>query len=193
MARLFIAVDTPPEIAARLVKSVPTASGIRAAPTGQVHLTLRFLGECDAEQAEHIRAALDTVRAADFTLNVTGVGRFRGRQGSVLWAGMAPSPELDALYVAVTAALQSAGIAPEPRQFRPHLTLARCRPTAPEVLQREWLANYRDMAVPPWHARRFVLYESRLDRQGATHAAIGSWPLVAPDDPPATASVPISA
>ncbi len=172
---------------------MPTAAGIRPAPAAQVHLTLRFLGEVDVEQAARITAALDTVRAVDFTLCVAGVGRFRGQQGSVLWAGMAPVPELDALYAATTVALQSAGIAPERRQFRPHLTLARCRPAVPDALLREWIETHREMAVPSWRARRFVLFESRLDRHGATHAATVAWPLVAPDDEGTAASVPVSA
>lgn len=193
MARLFIAVETPPAVAAHLVGIVPAASGIRPTPAAQVHLTLRFLGECDAEQAGRIAAALDTLAAEDFALRVTGAGRFRGQQGSVLWAGLAPCLALDALYAAVTDALKSAGIAPERRHFRAHLTLARCRPTVPDALLRDWVAAHRELAVPPWQAHRFVLFESRLDQQGATHAVTGTWPLIAPDDAPTTASVPVSA
>ncbi|CAG2145848.1 RNA 2',3'-cyclic phosphodiesterase [Cupriavidus yeoncheonensis] len=193
MARLFIAVETPRTVAAHLVGIVPAARGIRPAPAAQVHLTLRFLGECDAGQAERITAALDALRAADFALRVTGAGRFRGQQGSVLWAGLAPCPALDALYGALTDALQSAGIAPERRQFRAHLTLARCRPTVPDALLRDWVAAHRELAVPSWQARRFILFESRLDRHGATHEAIGAWPLMAPDDAHSMAGVPVSA
>jgi 2'-5' RNA ligase len=193
VARLFIAVETPQEVAAHLVGIVPVARGVRPTPVAQVHLTLRFLGECDAGQAGHITAALDTLRAADFVLRVAGAGRFRGQQGSVLWAGLVPCPELDALYAAMTDALRFAGVAPERRHFRAHLTLARCRPTVPDAMLRDWVAAHRKLAVPSWQARRFVLFESRLDQQGATHAAIGAWPLMAPDDAHLTAGVPISA
>ncbi|WER49524.1 RNA 2',3'-cyclic phosphodiesterase [Cupriavidus sp. WKF15] len=193
MARLFIAVETPPPVAAHLVGLVPAASGIRPTPVAQVHLTLRFLGECEAGQTERITAALGTVHAADFSMRVAGAGRFRGQQGSVLWAGLAPCPALDALYAAMTDALQTAGIAPERRQFRAHLTLARCRPTVPDAMLRDWVAAHRELAVPSWQARRFVLFESRLDRHGATHAAIGAWPLTAPDDAYIVPGVPVSA
>lgn len=193
MARLFIAVETPQAVAAHLVGIVPSASGIRPTPAAQVHLTLRFLGECDAEQAERIRAALDTVRASDFALRATGAGRFRGQQGSVLWAGLAPCPALDALYTAMTDALKSADIAPERRHFRAHLTIARCRPTVPDAMLRDWVAAHRELAVPPWQARRFVLFESRLDRHGAMHEATAAWPLMAPDDAHTVPGVPVSA
>lgn len=193
MSRLFIAVETPPAVAAHLVGIVPAASGIRPTPAAQVHLTLRFLGECDAGQAGRITAALGTLAAEDFALRVTGAGRFRGQQGSVLWAGLAPCPALDALHAAVTDALQAAGIAPERRPFRAHLTLARCRPAVPDAMLRDWVAAHRELAVPPWQARRFVLFESRLDRHGATHAPIGMWPLIAPGDARTMASVPVSA
>jgi 2'-5' RNA ligase len=193
VARLFIAVETPPAVAAHLVGIVPAASGIRPTPAAQIHLTLRFLGECDVGQAERITAALDTLVADDFALRVTGTGRFRGQQGSVLWAGLAPCPALDALYAAMTDALKAADIAPERRHFRAHLTIARCRPTVPDAMLRDWVAAHRELAVPPWRAQRFVLFESRLDRHGATHDAIGAWPLMIPDEAHHMPGVPVSA
>jgi len=182
MARLFVAVEVAPEVVAQLQRAVPASRGIRAVPAEQAHLTLRFLGECDAGQCERIEAALSGVRAAPFALQVQGAGRFRGRQGCVLWAGLAPVPALDSLYDTVSAALREAGIAPERRPFHPHLTVARCRPFVPEAVIRDWLAAWRTLSSMPWQVDWFLLFESFLSPEGASHLIRHAWPLAMPRD-----------
>ncbi|PLP97123.1 RNA 2',3'-cyclic phosphodiesterase [Cupriavidus pauculus] len=181
MPRLFIAIDTPAALADALLQTLPAHRDIRPTPTAQLHLTLRFLGECDAAAIAAIAQALHAVAARPLVLQVSGVGRFRGRQGSILWAGLAESAPLQGLVDAVSAALDTLGIAPDPRRFRPHLTLARCRPGAPEPLLRDWLGAFRDLAPPPWQVDRFLLYESVLGPEGAQHAVRDTYRAISPD------------
>lgn len=180
MPRLFIAVEIPPAQAAWLLSTLPAVHGVRAAAPGQVHLTLHFLGECDTP-GEQLGAALGSLSARAFQLRTAGTGRFRSGQGSVLWAGLAPGPGLDALralHAAVGQALaESAGITPERRRFHPHLTLARCRPSVPESVLRNWLDTHRTLASEPWRVQRLVLFESRLGPEGAQHLVRQAWPL----------------
>lgn len=183
MPRLFFAVEVPPARAERLLSTLPEATGLRPVPATQVHLTLHFLGECGVPEAQ-LNAALDGLAAPAFTLQAAGTGRFRTGQGSVLWAGLAPGPGLDALralHAAVGQALaQAAGIEPERRRYHPHLTLARCRPTVPEAMLRAWLDAQRMLASDPWPVQRLVLFESRLGPQGAEHLVLQVWPLARP-------------
>ncbi|EYS93614.1 2'-5' RNA ligase [Cupriavidus sp. SK-4] len=180
MPRLFIAVEVPPAQAAWLLSTLPPAHGVRPAAPEQIHLTLHFLGECNVPGAA-LEAALDSVRAPAFLLQAAGTGRFRSGQGSVLWAGLAPGPGLDALRVLhadVGQALAgAAGITPERRRFHPHLTLARCKPSVPESVLRAWLDTHRSLASEPWHVQRLVLFESRLGPQGPQHLVRQAWPL----------------
>lgn len=175
MARLFIAIDTPPDVAAALLHVVPSARGVRPVPAGQLHLTLRFLGDQDDAAAVRIDAALRGVGAPPVTMRVAGVGRFRG----VLWAGIAPDPALHSLFDEVQSALAAIGIAPDARRFHPHLTVARCQPGVPDAVPRAWLAAHRDLALPPWRADRFILFESFLSPQGARHGVRGEYGLAA--------------
>lgn len=181
MPRLFIAVEVPPARAARLLSTLPAASGIRPVPAAQVHLTLHFLGESET-LAGPVEAALDGIRAPEFSLQALGTGRFRSGQGAVLWAGLAPGPGLDALralHASVGQALaDGTGIVPERRRFHPHLTLARCRPTVPESVLRGWLDAQRVLASEPWAVQRVVLFESRLSPQGPQHLVLAAWPLM---------------
>ena len=177
MARLFISVETPSAQAEALLRRVPAQRGIRPTAAAQLHLTLRFLGEQDEEAAARIDLALRKVTVPSMSLQVRGVGRFRGRQGVILWAGLEESAALQALCDAIGAALESVGIAPEGRRFWPHLTLARCRPEVPEHVLRDWLSTHRELSLPPWAVDRFILFESFLDRRGARHAERATYPL----------------
>ncbi len=180
MARLFVAVEVPPAQAAWLLSTLPAAHGVRAAAPEQVHLTLHFLGECHTP-GEQLSAALGNICASAFELRAFGTGRFRGGQGSVLWAGLAPGPGLDALRAlhadAGQALADAAGITPERRRFHPHLTLARCKPSVPESVLRAWLDTHRTLASEPWRVARLVLFESRLGPQGPQHLVRQAWPL----------------
>lgn len=180
MPRLFIAVDTPRALADAWLRTLPAHRDIRATPAAQLHLTLRFLGEHDDAMAGRLALALHEVAAPPMTLQPHGVGRFRGRQGAILWAGLAESPALQALVGRIGAVLQAQGVAPEARRFWPHLTLARCRRGVPEPLLRDWLAAWRTLSLPAWQVDQFTLFESELRRDGARHTARAVYPLAAP-------------
>lgn len=180
MPRLFVAIDTPAALADTLLQTLPAQRDIRPTPAAQLHCTLRFLGECDETLAVGIAEALQGVAIPPMALQVQGVGRFRGRQGAILWAGLAESPPLAALFASIGVALETVGIAPERRRFWPHLTLARCRAGVPEPLLRDWLAAHRTLTLPPWQPGGFVLYESFLSRDGARHVARATYRPVSP-------------
>ncbi|MBB2920279.1 RNA 2',3'-cyclic phosphodiesterase [Cupriavidus alkaliphilus] len=191
MARLFIAVEVPPAQALGLLSALPAAPGVRAATPAQVHLTLHFLGEGlgEATQAvEKLGAALAMLRTPAFMLQAYGTGRFRSGPGSVLWAGLAPGPGLNALralHAEVGQALaHAAGFPPERRRFHPHVTLARCKPTVPESALRAWLDAHRTLASAPWRVARLALFESRLGPQGPQHVLRQAWSLAAPGPTP---------
>lgn len=181
MPRLFIALDVPPDVAGRLLRMLPDHRGIRPTPAAQLHLTLRFLGERDEQVTIRIGHALRQVSVPPMALQVQGVGRFRGAQGAILWAGLAESSALTMLFDAIGEALASVDIPPERRRFWPHLTMARCRPGVPERLLHDWLATHRTLTLPPWQAGRFVLFESILGRDGAQHLPLQVYDHITPD------------
>jgi len=177
LVRLFIAIDTPPAQAAALLATLPSHPGIRPAPVAQLHLTLCFLGERDADAVPTVERALGGVSMPAFAMAAQGAGRFRGRQGSVLWAGVADPAPLLALHAALRQALRDAGVPLARERFLPHLTLARCRSAVPEPLVRAWLAAQRDACWPPCAVDRFLLYASELQADGAHHHVLHAYPL----------------
>jgi len=84
--RLFIALNFTDETHARLLA---LRDGLRAHSTRgnfslpeNLHLTLAFLGECDAQQAAAAKKAMSAVELAPLDITIDRVGRFR-RDGGI--------------------------------------------------------------------------------------------------------------
>lgn len=108
------------------------------------HLTLAFLGELP--DPAPVCAAMAQVSGEPFSLRLGAPGRFPGKDGDIWWAGLEPSPELDALHSALCASLEGMGLpgGETDRPFRPHLTLGR------RVVLREGFDPRRlEEALPP--------------------------------------------
>ena len=132
--RLFTAVELPEAVVDALVAHQPAAGkGIRPVGREQMHLTLHFIGDADPEP---VKAALAHVRGRAFELTIGALGMFarRGRPAA-LWAG-----------VEANEPLAEAGFEVESRAYRPHVTLARCKPNADREQLRAFL---RGAAIDP--------------------------------------------
>ena len=163
MPRYFVAVPLPDEAKDRLVAVQPrTFPGMRLLGRQEMHLTLHFLGEITPQNDESVRTALASVKASEFTITISGVGRFPpDGQATVLWAGIESSPPLLALHDSVGAALAAAiGFRPEDRPYAPHITLARLNsPAPPEVVDR-YLEQHRGFQISSVLLKHFALYSS---------------------------------
>jgi RNA 2',3'-cyclic 3'-phosphodiesterase len=179
MPRLFLAIDLPPPLRARLADLCQGVSGARWLPEEQLHLTVRFLGGVEEAALPGLRRALAGVRASAFRLAVAGVGTFPPASGRgaarVLWAGVAPPEPLLTLRAAIDEAL---GPDPEAaaRGFSPHVTLARFRDRpGPELPA--FLEAHARLASEPFPVDAFHLYESQLGPRGARHTRLLDVPL----------------
>lgn len=52
-----------------------------------LHLTLVFLGECDAKQNASAKGVMDTISSEPFDVTVERVGSFKRDGGDIWWAG----------------------------------------------------------------------------------------------------------
>lgn len=100
-------------------------------PMGNWHLTFRFVGAADQVTFDRLLAGLDeTPLPGPFDVRLGGLGAFPGpRKASVLWIDLVAGTEtLTEIHAAVADACESAGLDPEERPFRPHVTVSRIRP-----------------------------------------------------------------
>jgi 2'-5' RNA ligase len=177
--RLFVALRPPPAIREALLDTTDGIAAARWQDDDQLHLTLRFIGAVERQQAEDIADALAQVVAPAPTIAIHGVGRFGNRGGDALWAGVAPHDALHHLHRKVDQACVRAGLEPERRAFLPHITLARLPRSAagdPEVAR--WIADHAGIASAPFTLAHLLLYESHLGRNGAHYEAVARWPLI---------------
>ncbi len=175
MHRLFVALEPPPRVRDRLLAAMGGVAGARWQRDDQLHCTLRFVGEVDRHAAQDIAAALGGVRhpAVEVTLGEPGVFDRRGRIDT-LWVGAGPFEPLHALKKAVDAALVRAGVPPEARAFRPHITLARFGRLAGDA---GGFVPQVPLAGLGWRADAFALYESTLGHDGADYEIVERYPL----------------
>ena len=176
MIRLFVAIELPGDVRARLAALCVGVPGAKWVKAENLHLTLRFIGEVDGHRFEDIAAALGEVRAPAFDVALDGVGFFGGRRPRVLWAGVARTAALDHLHAKVESALVRAGCEPEGRKFTPHITLARLN-NAPAGRVRGFVSDHNLFRAGPFPATEFTLFSSFLSQEGALHTPEAVYPL----------------
>jgi len=176
MHRLFVALRPPQEIRRRCLAAMAGGPpGWAWQDEAQLHVTLRFIGEVERPMAEDLASALGSVRAAAAAVGLHGVGFFdQGRQG-VLFARAVPRDALEALHKKVDRALTGVGLEPDRRAFLPHITLARRRKSG--IDPAGWLEAQAALAADPRPVGEFILYESRLGRDGPHYEPVATYPL----------------
>jgi len=174
--RLFVALPVPDDVAQGLMLLQGGVPGARWLNRDQLHLTLRFIGEVDGVQAADIDDALAGISAPGFTLELHSVGSFGGRDPRQLWAGVRPNEALMHLQRKIETALQRIGLAPEPRKFSPHVTLARLK-ASPRAKLMEYLSAHALYASAPFAVNAFELCSSRLTPNGSLYVAERAYPL----------------
>lgn len=177
--RLFVALGIPDDVAQGLLLLQGGVPGARWQRRDQLHLTLRFIGEVDGVQAGDIDDALAAIRAPGFTLELHGTGSFGGRDPRQLWVGARPNAALMHLQKKIETALQRIGVAPDPRKFTPHVTIARLK-ASPRAKAIEYLSDHALYTSAPFAVNAFQLYSSTLTPNGSLYTAERDYPL-APD------------
>lgn len=119
--RLFVAIRLSDKVVDALVRAQNDMydRGVRGSftPPENMHLTLAFIGEYP-----DVEPALEALPAFEpFPLTLEGLGCF----GDLWWAGLRPSPPLEAVVRRLRRALAEGDIPFDRKRFSPHITLIR--------------------------------------------------------------------
>jgi RNA 2',3'-cyclic 3'-phosphodiesterase len=176
MLRLFVGIGFPPELKLHLSLLCSGIAGARWVDPGNLHLTLRFIGEISEDVAADVDEVLARLRARPFALQLAGTGVFGGDRPRNLWVGVERSPELAALRDKIELALTRAGLPPEPRKFAPHVTLARLHnpPLGEVAAYLSAHAGFRAEALP---VEAFNLIASYPTKAGSVYEDQADYPL----------------
>ncbi|MFI5336554.1 MAG: RNA 2',3'-cyclic phosphodiesterase, partial [Opitutales bacterium] len=150
--RLFTALLPPPVVRDGLAELAAPLPGVRWTAPDHLHLTLRFIGECDGDRPEQLAAALGGVRVEPFILPVTGLGLFPSRgPARVLWVGVGQGhPRLFQLRKQVDEALLSVDPGLDVHSFHPHFTLGRLGPDCESRPLAKFLERHAAFEAPPF-------------------------------------------
>lgn len=173
--RLFAAVELPEAARAAVADRIdpaawPAGSWVRSP---NLHLTLAFFGETpEAKLAPLARELAAAARARPpVRARLAGAGAFPERGPiRVVWLGVEPAAELARIAGEVRAAAARAGVESDPKPFRSHVTLARCRRPWTAGL-RARLAELAPSGTVAWNAGAAELLESTRGPEGARYAS----------------------
>ena len=186
--RAFLALDYPDAVGGAIAAAQERLKRfvfgeIRWVRPEGIHLTLKFFGDIPQNAVAGIAAVVGKKAAETptFALAVSGVGVFPDlRHPRVLWLGMkGESERLLAFQQALERMFQEIGFPREERPFRPHLTLARIRPSSRRGLSGldKALEKGGKTAEKPFLAEGLSLMQSTLTPQGAIYTRLGGFPL----------------
>ncbi len=190
--RCFIAVELPEEIKAALSRlQAQLKSGaqfpVKWVDPYSIHLTLKFLGNVNADMTSQITEAMKegAQGVSPLQLEIKDLGVFPNlRRVQVVWVGVSGDlDKLRQLQKGIETALARLGFAPEGRAFTPHLTLARVRERASADERQklgELIAGTKFEAETAFPAEAVSLMRSQLTREGAIYSKISSVALGKP-------------
>jgi RNA 2',3'-cyclic 3'-phosphodiesterase len=163
--RLFTAIDIPVDVKATLTALVdrlrPLAK-LHWIPVEKLHVTTKFIGEWPEDRLEELNRALRTVTVPrPIEVSISRIGWLPNpRSARVLYAGVEASETITALAAVTEGIAVAAGVAAEPRIYRPHVTLARTRKTVPLDALKHALAEIELSDIGHYTASSFSLYLS---------------------------------
>lgn len=177
--RIFAAIDIP-EIERRKIerlierlKSEFPNERIKWEKPEKIHLTLKFLGEIDDEQLkDFVEAVGETVKkVSPFKLQIAKTGVFPApNKARVLWLGiMDAQGSLRRMNKILETECERRGFAGEKRNFKAHLTIARCKERPNDLLIEQYL-NADFPPSPPFEIAEIVIYQSELRPTGSIYS-----------------------
>lgn len=134
-------------------------------PKNNLHLTLKFLGDCTKEDKNNIIETLSSqIFVKSFTMEIRNIGTFSSQKGKILWAGVEKNPALLNLFSSIDKSLSEVSLKKEKREYKAHITLAR------KIIWKEKIKT--DVEKISETVSSFVLFESRFTKSEVQYKEI---------------------
>lgn len=188
MTRLFVGLDLAIPVVEQLTlvqdeleRRLKNHASPKLVEPENIHLTLKFLGETDPAMIPVLARTLThlTRPLFPFEFRTVGCGAFPTPQNArIIWAGLDPQgAEIMALLnQTLERDLEEIGIAPDAREFLPHITLARLRAQTPVDATR-FLVELKSVDFGTTYVRELVLFASELGKEGPLYKVVQRFAL----------------
>ena len=188
MSAAFIAIPVPPPLVNALQKIQAAlrtqleGNEVRWNSPGQLHLTLKFLGDVEERALPDLTESLKRVCSGTkaFQLGLEGIGCFPDmRKPRVIWIGVIGEMEkLRELQQRLEDATRGFGSHLENRSFQPHLTLARVKTLNRATRHiNEHIKRTEASQIGRWQVETIELMRSELTPQGSRHTVLATFAL----------------
>ncbi len=183
--RSFIAIELPEHIVSAIhgVQKGIKSHGLklRWVKPENIHLTLKFLGDIDAEDVDGIGETVTSVAGNFSTLSLygKGVGVFPNlRRPKVMWVGIGgETRDLMALQKNIDENFENIGFPKEKRAFKGHLTIGRAKGHLNYDRLVATMREFLDYKTEPFTAREIILFKSDLKPGGAVYTKLMTIPF----------------
>ena len=178
--RAFIAIELSAEIKDSLAQIQShlkySAADVKWIETGNIHLTLKFLGDITEENCEKIRSILDEIGRSTkpFQISIKNIGAFPNiNYPRVIWVGLDKGTvESKALAENISEEMLKIGFQKEPRPFAPHLTIGRVRSPKNKEALKEKIGTCQMPITKPQPISSIILFESKLSPKGPIYTKL---------------------
>lgn len=179
--RLFVAIELSDRVRSKLKKLQGmlgrTCDGIRWIPPGNMHITVKFIGEVKDPKIVGITEAVAraATQANPFTLQVSGCGCFPKRGPvRIAWVGLVEQTgALLHCVDAVEGELENLGYPRESRPFSSHITIGRARVDRSDGMVRS-IIDEAGLEPVEQTVSSLSLMTSTLSPQGPTYVCASS-------------------
>ncbi len=168
--RLFIAVDLSDAVQKNIYRVCNDIKGIRWTKRGQLHLTLRFIGDTPDDKVTQLSKAMDLLDFSAFDLTVSGTGFFRP---NIFFLSLDEAEALSVLKKRIDDLLNNVlDMEYEKRDFVPHITLSRLKKRLSPVEKAALQTSFAPIIPERFSVDRITLYASELNSEGAIHTPL---------------------
>lgn len=178
--RSFVSIEIPRPIREKIVMVPEPLKHVKGkvgwSNANNLHITLKFLGDCTRGRLEAISKKLADIAARHkpFELSFEGIGLFPGpSKPRIIWLGIERGrKQLEALAEDVDVSMDSIGFKREAKRFRPHITLGRVKFLSSVTELKSAMDRIPKVTIEPMLAEHIFLMRSQLNPKGAVYTII---------------------
>ena len=183
--RTFIAVELPEQIKKEIEQlQTPlkkTNAFVSWVKPGNIHITLKFLGEVPEEKINEVFSATELAlkNAKRFKMNLKGMGAFPDfRRPRVIWIGAGKGgEELSDMATKIEEETEKIGYPKEKRKFSAHFTIGRVK--SPKNIEKLIeLVKSSDFETEDMEVNEVTVMRSQLHPAGAIYTPLKKIPLL---------------